>query len=72
MANNGNLDLLINQIDLLNENDTFMILEKLIYNLKLKSKGKKKTRITQLRGLGNDIWKNVNIESYINELRQWE
>ena len=35
-------------------------------------KKNKKVKLSDLKGLGNNIWKNINIDKYIESERQWD
>ena len=37
-----------------------------------RKKKKKKVKITDLKGLGKDIWKDIDVEEYIESERQWD
>ncbi len=37
-----------------------------------KEVGKKKTKISELKGLGSEIWKNIDANKYVNSERKWK
>ena len=64
---------IINQISSLDYNSKIQVVEKIL--TMIKSKEKKhvaKIKLTDLKGLGSDIWNNINIDEYIAGERQWD
>ena len=68
----SNIDQLINQIEHLNYNQKVEIMDRIIHNLK-RNENKSKHGLLDLKGLGKDIWKNIDVDSYIQSERQsWD
>ena len=65
------IDELIHQIEDLDYDSKLNLLERLVSLLK-QNKEVSKTRLTELNGLGSEIWKGVDIETYLSSERQWE
>jgi len=62
---------IIQQIESLDESSRLQILEKLVILIR-KSEGRSESsKITYLQGLGAEIWKNVDIDKYIENERAW-
>ena len=60
------------EIDLLNYTDKLHLLSYITDNL-IKSNTKIKHQLSELKGLGKEMWQNKNIDSYIkNERESWE
>jgi len=60
------------EIDLLNYSDKLYLLSYITDNL-IKSNTKIKHNLSELKGLGREIWQNKNIDNYIkNERESWE
>jgi len=60
------------EIDLLNYTDKLHLLSYITDNL-IKSNTKIKHQLSELKGLGKEIWQNKNIDNYIkNERESWE
>lgn len=62
------LKAILSRVEKLDDNDKTT----LIYKIRsfLHSKEKKKS-LTQLKGLGAEIWKDVDIENYVEKEREW-
>jgi len=60
------------EIDLLNYTDKLHLLSYITDNL-IKSNTKIKHNLSELKGLGKEIWQNKNIDNYIKSEREsWE
>jgi len=70
----ANVEKIINEIEYLEYSDQIELLGKLVDVIKNKSLVETKLHtIKELRGLGKEIWTEINIENYINEQRNsWE
>lgn len=54
----------------LNERDRLKVLQEIIH---LRKEKKKKRSITELAGLGKEIWKGIDVDDYIKKLRsEWD
>ena len=62
------IDKTIKQIESLDDSSQLQILEKLAVIIR-KSDRNESSSITNLKGLGAEIWKNVNIDKYIETER---
>jgi hypothetical protein len=63
---------ILNQIDTLDYNSRINLVEKILDSIKIRKSKKSITILTELNGLGTDIWENIDIEKYIESERQWE
>lgn len=65
-----NHDHLISEIKNLKLSDQLRILEEVAALIRRSSRGSDQMRnITELRGKGKDIWKNINVKDYLAEER---
>lgn len=64
---------LIKQIDQLTYSDKVTVMEQILRSLKQGPVKTKSHSITKLRGLGKEIWSNIDIDSYLSEQREsWD
>lgn len=57
---------------MLNKDDQLTLLEHLVQLIKeTRNTADQPVRLSSIGGLGQDVWKNVNIESYLEQERQW-
>jgi len=54
----------------LNNDEKLLILKKLLLETKLKLKKEKKLNIYNIKGIGKEIWKNVDAQNYVNGERE--
>jgi len=52
--------------------DYIQFLQEKYVDMNKNNKGIKKVKLSDLRGLGKNVWKGVNIEKYIESERQWD
>jgi hypothetical protein len=65
-----NLSSIYQQVEMLDNVSKIDLLQKIISSLKLNSLSvEKKHSLSELKGLGKALWKNVDIENYINQER---
>jgi hypothetical protein len=69
----GNIDNIILEAEKLDKKDQINLLKKLLELVKKTEVLNKSTSVslTSLSGLGSDIWINTDIDSYIENERQW-
>lgn len=74
MQKTVNVKTILNEIEYLGYSEQMELLEKLVGVVKKKSIVSNRTHtITDLKGLGKEMWKSVNVEEYINKERDsWE
>ena len=65
---------LITQIEELDNESRMYLLERLTKMLRNKSsvEPSKKRNLSELEGLGSEVWKDVNIDDYIRKMRDWD
>lgn len=66
-----NIDQIINLISKLDFDDKINIVESVISMLK-KRGYYTSPKLSELRGLGAEIWKDIDVENYLENERRWE
>ena len=66
---NSEIDTLYQKASKLSDNEQLQLICKLADSLQ-KAREENKHKLAELQGLGKEIWKNVNVESYIKSLRE--
>jgi hypothetical protein len=73
MAQTVNIDQIVSQIELLDYNNKINILTKVVNMIKINQSTLKSESITNLKGLGKDIWVNNDKDTYLaTERESWE
>lgn len=68
-----NINQIVNEIEKLDYNDKINILSRIVNLLKREDKSQQVYQITQLKGLGKNIWSKTDIASYIEaERKSWD
>jgi len=67
----SNTDKILLDIEKLGKDDQLKILKYLENSMKIQNTAKSSVRVSQISGLGSAIWKNVNIEEYVDQQREW-
>lgn len=68
-----NLEKIYKEISQLTGNEKKIILSKLISDIPISSDNKNTTSITDLKGIGKEIWQGIEAQQYINnERNSWE
>ena len=56
----------------LRDSDKLSLISKLVSSIQVKEKPKKRS-LLELKGLGKEVWQNINVDEYINDLRnEWD
>lgn len=66
---------ILSQIKKLDYETRIELMEELLSLLKenkIEKENKRRTRLTDLNELGSEIWKDVNIDQYVEQERQWD
>lgn len=63
---------ILSQIKQLNHSDRINILEKVVSLIKKESVKKEGVTLSSISGLGAEIWKETDIDKYIEKERQWD
>lgn len=65
---------ILSQIKELDYDSKLSLAERLIKQLRLTKKSDKPIthKLSELNTLGSEVWKDVNIEKYVEEERQWD
>ncbi len=72
MASSLNINDIITQVRKLDKEDQITLLQRLVLLLKRTEMTKEAAvRLSSLSGLGSEMWKNTDIDNYIDEERQW-
>jgi len=73
MSSLPTIEKILKDVQHLNDSDRLVLMERLVKMLKNELvKPELSKQITELNGLGSEIWKDVDIDHYINEQRQWD
>jgi hypothetical protein len=68
-----NINQIVNEIEKLDYNGKIKILSKIAILLKREEKVLQKNTITRLKGLGKNIWKDTNPDTFIRQEREsWD
>ncbi len=71
MATQLNINDIISQVKKLDNQDRQSLLQQLVLLQKKSDTKSKSLRLASLSGLHNEIWKDTDIDKYIDEERQW-
>ena len=64
---------ILNQISKLEDDKKIQVMERILKMLKKEEKAQNsKTKLKNLKGLGADIWRDVDIDKYVERERQWD
>ena len=73
MSSTININNIIQEIEALDYTNKINVMSKIVSMLKHSSNETKSINITKLKGLGKEIWQEVNIENYIAKEREaWD
>jgi hypothetical protein len=73
MDNIININQIVNEIEKLDYNDKINIMSRIVDLLKRGKNAHKVPSITQLKGLGKNVWQRTDTDSYISKEREsWE
>ncbi len=67
-----NIDNILSQVRQLDYLDKINLLEKVISLIKEENMVKEQVKLTSISGLGSEIWKDVDIDKYVENERQWD
>lgn len=67
-----NVDTILNQVRQLDYMDRINLLERVISLIKKENVVKERVKLTSISGLGSEIWKDVDIDKYVENERQWD
>jgi len=72
MPTSLNINDILSQVKRLYKEEPLNLLQRLVLLLRKTEIAKTSSlRLTSLSGLGSEIWRNANIDKYIDEERQW-
>ncbi|MBI9037029.1 MAG: hypothetical protein JEY97_02745 [Bacteroidales bacterium] len=63
---------IIDQIAIFDNSSKISLIEKILKTIQIHTDEKTISKLTELNGLGSNIWKNIDIERYIENERQWD
>jgi len=66
------IDKIIDQITIFDNTSKIYLIEKILKTIQTHTDEKTISKLTELNGLGSNIWKNIDIEKYIEKERQWD
>jgi hypothetical protein len=62
---------IIEQIAELDDHTKKLLMDEILQMIN-KNTEKRRRNLTDLKGLGKELWKNINVENYIQTERQWD
>jgi hypothetical protein len=72
MPTSLNINDILSQVKRLDKEEPLNLLQRLVRLLRKTEIAKTSSlRLTSLSGLGSEVWRNANIDKYIDEERQW-
>lgn len=66
-----NLNEIISKVSQLDKEEQLNLLERLVIMIRKNEKATISTKLSQISGIGSKIWKNTDIDEYIDHERQW-
>ncbi|MBS3772466.1 MAG: hypothetical protein KGY69_19600 [Bacteroidales bacterium] len=64
---------ILNQISKLEDDKKIQVMERILKMLKKEEKTQNsKPKLKNLKGLGADIWRDIDIDKYVERERQWD
>ncbi len=77
MGKSTKVDQVVKNLHLLNEEEKVIVLKRLVKLMKEPqnaiSKNKKVPKLTDLAGVGKEVWEKINVDQYIRDLRsEWD
>ena len=68
-----NINQIVNEIEKLDYNDKINIMSRIVNLLKREEKAHQVSSVTQLKGLGKDVWQKTDAASYVSKEREsWD
>lgn len=68
-----NINQIVNEIEKLDYNDKINIMSRIVNLLKREEKAHQVSSVTQLKGLGKDVWQKTDVASYVSKEREsWD
>ena len=67
-----NIDTILNQVRQLDYMDRINLLERIISLIKKENVVKEQVKLVSISGLGSEIWKDMDIDKYVENERQWD
>jgi hypothetical protein len=68
-----NINQIVNEIEKLDYNDKITIMSRIVSLLKREEKSRQSYSITEIKGLGKNVWGKTNIATYIDSEREsWD
>ncbi|MBL7727623.1 MAG: hypothetical protein JNM68_08060 [Dinghuibacter sp.] len=71
MPTSLNIKDILTQVKGLDKEDQFTLLERLVVLVRKHDDSSNKLSLLSLSGLGADMWRDTNIDHYIDQERQW-
>ncbi|MGM0619885.1 MAG: hypothetical protein ACQETJ_02485 [Bacteroidota bacterium] len=67
------IDQIVKQVSSLDYNSKIQVAEKIISLLKApEKKDNQPNKLTDLKGLGTEVWENIDVNDYLQNERSWE
>ncbi|MBF9254315.1 hypothetical protein I2I11_13500 [Pontibacter sp. 172403-2] len=67
-----NIDTILNQVRQLDYIDRINLLERVISLIKKENVVKEQVKLASISGLGSEVWRDVDIDKYVENERQWD
>ncbi len=66
-----NIHGILSQVRKLDKDERFILLERLISLVRKDDDTEKVSTLSSISGIGSEIWKNVDVDEYIEQERKW-
>ena len=64
---------ILKQVSLLDQDSKIILVEKILKQMKKRGRrAKPVSTLTSLKGMGSEIWRDKNIDKYVEDERQWD
>jgi hypothetical protein len=66
-----NLKSILSQVKKLNKTEQVTLLQKISLLIKKENSASTSVNLSDISGLGSSLWKNIDVEKYVDDERQW-
>ncbi len=71
MSCTARIDNIMNEVSTYDVEMRILLIEKILDSIKTAGKQKHSAGLSELKGLGADLWKQIDVQKYIDEQREW-
>lgn len=71
MSASLNISDILSKVKMLNKEEQFALLERVVALIKKNETQIPPTKLSQISGIGSKLWKRTNIDEYLDQERQW-